>query len=193
MVAPSVRYQAMDKKDQSGVWNQVNKSKENASDMLRAAPAAKAEVDATSSYAKVMNNEEMGKRVDAIAAPIEHSYQKEIEELRSRNAVGVVVAVNGKIIWADLFASTSLLEKYWPKLVRSYASEALNTAGYGDSVSVKAAQEYIDQLDGRHEISESEPGVYRHTEIIGDGYKTFELTSLLPDTGFEVHISKMTE
>ena len=193
MVAPSVRNQAMAKKDQNGVWNEVNKSKANASDMLSSAPAARSEVEATSSYAQVMNNEEVDKRVNAIAAPIEHSYAKEIQELRTRNAVGVVVAVNGRIIWADLFASTSLLEKYWPKLVRSYASEALNTAANGDSVSVKGAQEYIDQLEGRHEISESEPGVYRHTEIIGDGYKTFELISLLPSTGFEVHISKMTD
>lgn len=193
MVAPSVRNQAMAKKDQNGVWNEVNKSKANASDMLSSAPAAQSEVEATSSYAQVMNNEEVDKRVNAIAAPIEHSYAKEIQELRTRNAVGVVVAVNGRIIWADLFASTSLLEKYWPKLVRSYASEALNTAANGDSVSIKGAQEYIDQLEGRHEISESEPGVYRHTEIIGDGYKTFELISLLPSTGFEVHISKMTD
>src|SRR5260370_37729032 len=100
-----------------------------------------------------------------------------------------------KCDWSSDVCSSdlSLLEKYWPKLVRSYASEALNTAANGDSVSVKGAQEYIDQLEGRHEISESEPGVYRHTEIIGDGYKNFELISLLPSTSFEVHISKMTD
>jgi hypothetical protein len=140
-----------------------------------------------------MNNSEVQKQVDKIAVPIQHSYESEIHQLRDRNAVGVVVAVNGKIIWADLFASTSLLEKYWPKLVRSYASEAMSTSGSGETVSVKHAQEYLDELEGRREISESEPGVYRHTEIIGDGYRAFELTSLLPSTGFEVHISKMTE
>jgi hypothetical protein len=193
MVAPSVRNKAMATKNQSEVWNEVNKTKEDNYRALDAAPAAQAEVRDTSSYARVMNNEEVKKRVDAIAVPVEHSYQNEIRELRDRNAVGVVVAVNGRIIWADLFASTSLLEKYWPKLVRSYASEAMNTSGGGETVSVKAAQEYLDQLEGRREISESEPGVYRHTEIIGDGYKAFELTSLLPSTGFAVHISKMTE
>ncbi len=191
MVAPSVRNQAMAKKDQGAVWDEVNKTKERAYAM--SAPSAQAEIADTSSYARVMNNEEVKKRVDAFATPIEHSYESEIRELHNRNAVGVVVAVNGRIIWADLFASTSLLEKYWPKLVRSYASEAINNGGSGEPVSVKAAQEYLDQLEGRHEIAESEPGVYRHTEIIGDGYKAFELTSLLPNTGFDVHISKMTE
>lgn len=194
MAAPSIRNQAMAKKDQNGVWNEVNKSNAYNFDTLsRSAPAARAEVGETSSYAKVMDNKEVQRRVDTVAAPIQHSYEHEIHELRDRNAVGVVVAVNGRIIWADLFASTSLLEKYWPKLVRSYASEALYTSANAESVSVKAAQEYLDQLGGRREISESEPGVYRHTEIIGDGYKAFELTSLLPSTGFDVHISKMTE
>jgi len=193
MVAPSVRNQAMAKKDQGAVWDEVNKTKERAYTMAAPASTAQAEIGATSSYARVMDNEEVKKHVDAVAAPIQHSYESEIRELRNRSAVGVVVAVNGRIIWADLFASTSLLEKYWPKLVRSYASEAINNGGSGEPVSVKVAQEYLDQLEGRREIAESEPGVYRHTEIIGDGYKAFELTSLLPNTGFDVHISKMTE
>ena len=196
MVAPSVRNQAMAKKDQSAVWDEVNKTKERAAANLggvAGAPEAREQIAETSSYARVMGNGAVQKQVDAVAIPIQHSYESEIHELRDRNAVGVVVAVNGRIIWADLFASTSLLEKYWPKLVRSYASEAINNGGSGEPVGVKAAQEYLDQLEGRHEIAESEPGVYRHTEIIGDGYKAFELTSLLPNTGFDVHISKMTE
>ena len=72
-----------------------------------------------------MANEEVKHRVDAVAVPIEQSYLGLMRELRERNAVGVVVAVNGRMIWADIFASTALLEKYWPKLIRSYAAEAL--------------------------------------------------------------------
>ena len=193
MAAPSIRNEAMAKKDQNGVWDKVRSSNGQAAEIVAVSPEARDEIASTSSYARVMNNKEVQKQVDKIAVPIEHSYQNEIGELRNRNAVGVVVAVNGRIIWADLFASTSLLEKYWPKLVRSYAAEAMNTSANGEAVSVKAAQAYLDQLEGRREIAESEPGVYRHTEIIGDGYKAFELTSLLPSTGFDVHISKMTE
>jgi len=193
MAAPSIRNEAMAKKDQNGVWDKVRSSNGQAAEIVAVSPEARDEIAGTSSYARVMNNKEVQKQVDKIAVPIEHSYQNEIGELRNRNAVGVVVAVNGRIIWADLFASTSLLEKYWPKLVRSYAAEAMNTSANGEAVSVKAAQAYLDQLEGRREIAESEPGVYRHTEIIGDGFKAFELTSLLPSTGFDVHISKMTE
>jgi len=59
-----------------------------------------------------------------------------MKQLRDRNAVGVVVAVNGELIWADVFASTELLQKYWPKLVRSYA-EAMVTPGEARSPEEK--------------------------------------------------------
>jgi len=58
-----------------------------------------------------MQNPGVAKQVDSVAEPIQHSYQSLIKQLRDQNAVGVVVAVNIQIVWADLFASTSLLEK----------------------------------------------------------------------------------
>ena len=66
---------------------------------------------------------------------MQQSYTQLIHQLRDRNAVGVVVAVNGEIIWADIFASPSLLEKYWPKLVRSYAAEAMVERANGKHVT----------------------------------------------------------
>jgi len=132
-------------------------------------------------------------KVDSVAAPIQHDYESLIKQLRDRNAVGVVVAVNGEIIWADLFASTNLLEKYWPKLVRSYAAEAIVSRAKSNEADVKSAQRFLDELEGRHETIETEPGLYRHTEVTGDGFKVFELTSLLPKTGFDLHLAKMAE
>ena len=86
-----------------------------------------------------MENAEVKKQVDAVAKPIEQNYQSLIKQLRDTNAVGVVVAMNGRIIWADVFASTDLLEKYWPKLVRSYASEAVVTRAKDTEVGAKQA------------------------------------------------------
>jgi hypothetical protein len=48
-------------------------------------------------------------------------------------------------------------------------------------------------MEGRRETIEREPGIYRHREIDGDGFKAFALTSLLPKTGFDVHVAKMAE
>jgi len=194
MVQPSVRGKAMADKNQQKVWDEVSKQKVAMAEQVTVSVnAAPVELDRTTSYAKVNENQEVRKQVDAIARPIEQSYQSLIRQLRDRNAVGVVVAVSGRIIWADVFASSDLLAKYWPKLVRSYAAEAIVTRAKEMEVTTKQADAFLADLRGRKEMIESEPGIYRHTEVTGDGFKAFELTSLLPKTGFEVHVAKMAE
>ena len=178
-------------KNQQQVWDNVGKSKQ-AMAAIVPAPAA-AEVNATTSYARVMDNKEVQKQVDAVAEPVRRNYESVIRQLRDKNAVGVVVAVNGEIVWADIFASTQLLQKYWPKLARSYATEAVVTRAKGGEASSKDAQKFLNELQGRHETAETEPGIYRQSEITGDGFKVFELTSLLPKTGFPVHVAKMAD
>jgi len=195
MAQPSVRAKAMGDKDQGEVWAEVRKQQQavESVEVQNAAPGVAGEVAQTSSYARVMENGEVRKQVDAVAKPIEQNYESLIHQLRDRKAVGVVVAVNGRIIWADIFASTDLLEKYWPKLVRSYASEAVIVRAKDVDVSVSRAQDFLAEMEGRRETIENEPGVYRHTEVSGDGFKAFELMSLLPKTGFDVHVAKMAE
>ena len=191
MAAPSVRSKAMADKNQQQVWDQVAKTREQMSQNVEVSTAA--EIGGTTSYAAVMQNPGVARKIDSVAGSVEKEYASTIQQLRDRNAVGVVVAVNGELVWADIFASTSLLEKYWPKLVRSYATEAVVTRAKGAQVSEKAAQEFLADLRGRHETVDSEPGLYRHTEVAGDGFKAFELTSLLPKTGYALHVAKMTE
>ncbi|HEV2396475.1 MAG TPA: DUF6569 family protein [Candidatus Sulfotelmatobacter sp.] len=194
MVQPSVRAKAMGDQNQQEVWDEVSKQKQElVSRVAPLAPTAGAEIGQVSSYAKVNENQEVRKYVDSIAKPVEQSYQSLIHQLRDRNAVGVVVAVNGRIIWADIFASTDLLTKYWPKLVRSYASEAVVTRAKDMDVTAKQAEVFLSEMEGRREMIESEPGIYRHTEVTGDGFKAFSLTSLLPKTAFEVHVAKMAD
>ena len=205
MAQPSVRKEAMGDKDQQKVWAEVHRSQDAMASVVAAAPpssngysvgggaGAAQQVTETSSYARAMDAPAAKAQVDAVAAPIEHSYSNLLRELKNRNAVGVVVAVNGRLIWADVFASPALLEKYWPKLVRSYATEAVTARVGGKVPSVEAAEDFLGRVEGTREVSESEPGVFRHTEITGTGYKVFELTSLLPKTGYEVHWAKMAE
>jgi sulfur carrier protein ThiS len=190
MAAPNVRSKAMADKDQAKVWSEVGRSREA---MATRVPSAAPVINSTTSYAGMAQNELVTRQVDSVAAPIQHDYESLIKQLRDQNAVGVVVAVNGEIVWADMFASTHLLQRYWPKLIRSYATQAVITYTRAASVSTKAAQEFVDDLQGRREMVESEPGIYRHTEITGDGFKAFELTSLLPKTGFDLHVAKMAE
>lgn len=199
MAQPAVRAKAMADKDQQKVWDSVRGSASETVEVTAAAaaPAARPGIvgglSGTTSYARVMSNGAVQQQVDKIAEPVTREYKSLIAELRAKNAVGVVAAVNGQIIWADIFASPQLLERYWPKLVRSYAAEAMTTRVAYSKVDVGAAQAFVDKLDGRREVSETEPGVFRQSEVSGDGYHVFELTSLLPKTGFELHIAKMVQ
>jgi hypothetical protein len=191
MAQPSIRRSAMADQDQQKVWSEVQSSA-SAFAAVASPPAARA-IGATSSYAGVMGNEEVKQRVEAVAVPLEQSYQGVMRELSNRNAVGVVVAVNDQVIWADVFANAALLEKYWPKLIRSYAAEALTRPRVPGRPDVKAAQAFLDNFEARRETVESEPGVFRRTELMGEGFTAFELTALLPGTGFDIHIAKMAD
>jgi len=207
MLQPSVRKNAMADKSQQQVWDGVSKAKTNMEANLRAAaPTAGSsgsvgqeysyyvrELGETSSYAKARENKVMQKQVEAITEPMQKSYESVIKQLRNQNAVGVVVAVKGRIVWADMFASGTLLGKYWPKLLESYATEALTVPGARAEASAKEAQEFLDNWQSNHEVVDSEPGLYRQRELTGNRFKAFELTSLLPKQSFDVHLSKMAE
>jgi hypothetical protein len=58
---------------------------------------------------------------------------------------------------------------------------------------VNDAQAFLEDFGARHEAQETEPGVFRRTELTGEGFTAFALTTLLPGTGYEVHIAKMVD
>jgi hypothetical protein len=189
MAQPSVRTPAMAERNQNQVWDNVRASNAKMAAALSSDEAAA--MQGTSSYAKVFASEPVKKRIAGYGGA--ESEQAILRELRNRGAVGVVVAVNGRVLWADAFASTELLSKYWPKLMRSYVAEAMTSASTGAAPDIHEAELYMNTLSGGREVVETEPGVYRRAEITGNGYRVFELTSLLPKSEFEVHITKIEE
>ena len=102
-----------------------------------------------------------------------------------------MVAVRGEIVWADIFADTDLLARYWTKLVRSYAAESLLAGGSHPTPTVSEAQHFLDTPSGGTETSDGSVGIYRYRELRSGGSETFILESLLPGTGYDVHISKL--
>jgi hypothetical protein len=185
MAQPSVRLPAMAERNQQRVWDQVASA---IGGMEHAAPAAAPAMHASTSYARAMENPEVQKRVSSVVA----DYDGMLRELRKVGAKGVVVAINGRITWADVFASTDLLEKYWQKLIRSYAADSLTTVSAGGQADQKSAQLFLDQVHGNREVTETDPGLFRRTEISGDGYRVFTLTSLVSKPEYTVHVAKMS-
>ncbi|HEY1940220.1 MAG TPA: DUF6569 family protein [Candidatus Angelobacter sp.] len=221
MLQPSVRMKAMADQDQQKVWDAVGSSRSEMVAAVAAAPTISTDIsgqgsgtgsgigegqgavggtmyslqqlNSTTSYAKARENKAVQAQVDAITEPMQKSYESVIKQLRNQNAIGVVVAVKGHIVWADMFASGALLGKYWPKLLESYATEALTTPGARAEISIQQAEKFLQDWQARHEVVDSEPGLYRQRELIGDRFKAFQLTSLLAKEAFDLHLSKMAD
>ena len=200
MVQPEVREKAMAAQDQQQVWNSVNGA--IAQMEVAAAPPVSSGFPggfsrgaprplATTSYAKAMQDGAVSEKVDEAAAAATQGREQVLTKLREEHAVGVVVAVHGEIIWADLFANPDLLACYWTKLVRSYAAESLAEGEDRPAPSVAEAQHFLDAPSGGTETSEGDVGIYRYRELNSGNTETFVLESLLPGTGYDVHISKM--
>jgi hypothetical protein len=195
MVQPTVRQQAMVAKDQQQVWNAVGGAISHLS--VAAAPPASTpgprsfsgNAMGTTSYAKAMQDSAVSSKVDEAAAPIMRSRDQVLAQLRQEHAVGVVAAVRGEIVWADIFADTELLSRYWMKLVRSYAAESLDGGETHAAPTMADAQHFLETPSTGAENTEGQVGVYRYREINSGNSETFVLESLLPPTSYELHIS----
>ncbi len=220
MVQPTVRQQAMVAKDQQQVWNSVNGAistmavaaapaigtadgRGSVSNTVEAqggpviahggivSGTGATSTLATTSYAKAMQTQAVSAKVDEAAAGLMQSREQTLASLRQEHAVGVVVALRGEVIWADIFSDTELLTRYWTKLVRSYAAEGLVPGAERKTATVADAQQFLDGVSHGRETSEGEVGVYRYREVKADGTDSFALESLLPGTGYDVHVSKL--
>jgi hypothetical protein len=204
MVQPSVRSKAMAAQDQQQVWNEVNRTvAASAPSYAHTNPDSGVLYDRTysgsggygaptSSYAQTMAAPEQQKQIDKIAAPALAADSTIPEQLRKSGAVGVVAAINGHILWADVFASPELLEAYWSKLVRSYAAESLHPGTeLGPTANREEALKFVDTVVSGNETSEGNSTIYRYLEIQGSRDSEFILQALLHGTNFDVHLARM--
>jgi hypothetical protein len=189
---PGIRKEAQANKSQQGVWNSV----------ARAAATMAAE-SATQDYAHVLASPKAKAHVDEAARAFQTDYERELrEQLRGRSAVGVVVAINGELVWSDVFPTSDLFHKYWPKLLRSYIMEA-ESRGYGDEPPwggklaglppVKQAEAFL--LEDRGKVTiKMEPAAYRRTEIAGNNFQVVALEAIgkTEESGLMLHYNKMT-
>jgi hypothetical protein len=64
------------------------------------------------------------------------------------DTVGVVIALGGRIVSADIFADPALFQKQWPKILRASALAALGRKGAG-ALRQDAAAEFLKSLLGK--------------------------------------------
>ena len=93
--------------------------------------------------------------------PYLNHLQKSISE-RDR-IVGIIVAINGKVEAVDVFESTPLFRKLWPKLLKSYALDALSIvdeSGKTSDCTIADARRFFDQsMKAEVESVESNQGL----------------------------------
>ena len=187
IVHPSVREQAAVKRDQSQVWAAVSAGTMAAAP--QAAPAARLSSRAigdvisssapTQSYAKIYKESRVGASVEGFAGEVQKRFARATSGVKGGRVVGVVVAYGGEVAWSDIFASGTLFEQYWNKLLHSYAVEALARPALHEHPSAEDAREFLRRPAG-HEREETEPGVYRLREITEGRLTLIELEALQP-------------
>ncbi len=187
IVHPSVRESAAVDQAQTKVWDSVRNGTN-----LKAAPAAPApKISAqsletaiagsarTEAYEKIYESRGVAVSIESFVVEVQRRFAHVTSGLKGEHVVGVVVAYGGEVAWSDIFASGDLFDRYWHKLLRSYAVEALTRPTYREVASRENASEFLRRLNGR-ETQETEPGVYRWREIKEGHLAQIELDALQP-------------
>jgi hypothetical protein len=114
----------------------------------------------TQGYRSIYQSAAVGPSVENFALEVERRFNRATSSLKGEHVVGVIVAFGGEVAWSDIFASSQLFDAYWPKLLRSYAVEALTRPATREKVSFEDARDFLRPATG-HVREETEPGVYR--------------------------------
>ncbi len=118
----SLKRAIQSEKNQSRVWEEVAKAEGHAVKAARAAGesvAADGGLSATGTYNAITQNKTVSASRDAyVRALLPHLQQYD-------NAIGLAVAINGKVTSADVYRSSALFRRVSGKLLNSFALEAL--------------------------------------------------------------------
>lgn len=169
---PKLRAAAQDKKVQSEVWKEVS---ENNSKLGTA--------NSTDTYQEVYASKRVGAQMDDYLRALQ-------SEVLQPGVVGVVVARNGKAVWADVFANQRLFASYWPKLLKSYVVDALGDDTSDARPSTQEATNYLRTNDGKLLTTQQE-GVYLLHKIEHPAYAIFDLRDTSVAPALRVHWNKM--
>jgi hypothetical protein len=149
----ALRQRARITEDQSEVWDAIASSQER--------------LGITSGTSTVHANYEDEEIKKELATYTRHFGQ--LPEL-TKNTVGVVVATGNRVICVDVFANNDLITKFWSKLLRSYAMDALSERE--PVVRKEDVEDLIRALAKANHVSVGTPGMgnlYRIDTDFGTG------------------------
>jgi len=176
VASPRIRKSAQYNADQQTVWNGV----------AQGGAALKVE-SGSDAYRDIAGNKGVVKQVDEYVNAIDSKFP-------TTKATGVAIAVNGRMVWFDRFSSNDIFRKYWPKLLRSYAMEALTNQQRMPSSppSVSDAMNFVSDRGGKtsYEVNENK---VKLTKIDNKSFQILRLEDLATKPNAVVHESKVVK
>ncbi len=124
-------------KDQGAVWAQVAATQEKLNDNLGAEVRS---ASSSTSLQLTLENEDLAK--------LGKEYRDAVTKKAGKidGAVGVAIAINGKMVSADVYGDPDLFARLWPRILEAAATEAIAKAeGKGEKLgpSAAAAKEWM--------------------------------------------------
>jgi hypothetical protein len=175
MAAPNVRAKAQAEKSQSGVWSEVAKLESQ---------------NSVTSSTGTLNKVYEDRRVSAKLSDYERAIKS---RLSGKNVIGAVVAIGGQVLSADVFANSKLFQAYWPKLLKSYALEAISSGKtVNHAVDQTAAKAFLARVEAPAS-SEGKKDGYKLTEYLSDSNASFELESADKGAGKLIHFNRVNK
>jgi hypothetical protein len=118
--SPKLKTSIQGEKNQSAVWAGVAAGEARAAEVVSGeVPTVSRKMSATGTYSAIVENREIRSRTADYVSPL----LGRLEE--AKDAVGLVVAINGELVAADVYGSPALFHQLARKLIESYAREAL--------------------------------------------------------------------
>ncbi len=180
ILIPSVRYAMQVVGEQQPVWNAV-----------QIATRHFGATTSTGTYAALIQNPAAEQAVlpytDALTVPIQAATPGRV--------IGVVAAINGRVVCADLYRSPTLFNQLWPSLLRSYALQAAMTTPKSSMVKPANAAKIsrwltaLDSAPGAPSRAATLTQVARVSNCQGAGIRTAAITS----TGCTHHLALLHE
>jgi hypothetical protein len=146
VAGPQLKRAIQSEKDQSRVWQEVAKAETRAvaAAQIPASAATPAAVSPrlsdTGTYNAIAENKTVSVNRDAYVKALLPSLG------RHTNAIGIAVAVNGKVTSADVYASPALFQRMSAKLLNSYALEgflARNASQHGSAPTKEQVMAFL--------------------------------------------------
>ncbi len=166
LAIPSVRYAMQVVGEQGPVWDAVGTATRH---FGAATP--------TGTYAALIQN----RSAEQAALPYTDALTVPIQAATPGRVVGVVAAINGRIVCTDLYKNPALFNQMWPALLRSYALQAAMQPAVGTPASsdAEAAERWLASLDSAPGTTSREADLTRVARVTapeGAGIRTAAVT-----------------